>query len=117
MDQSKCIKTVFWNLGNLFDTKGNEIATDFEFISDRGYDDTAKKSKIEYLAKGLKSLDFELNNNDNFPDLIGLCAVENRDVLQELITSIHPTKYEIAGYKGSPDLRGIDACLVYSRDF
>ena len=116
IEQSNYIKTVFWNLGNLFDTTGNEIATDFEFTPERGYDDAAKKNKIAYLAAGLKSLDFKLNNSDNYPDLIGLCEVENWEVLQELITSIHPSKYEIADYKVSPDLRGIDTCLVYSKE-
>ena len=61
IEKSNDIKTVFWNLGNLFDTTGNEIATDFEFTPERGYDDAAKKNKIAYLAAGLKSLDFKLN--------------------------------------------------------
>lgn len=116
IEQSKYIKTVFWNVGNLFDIKANEIATDFEFTEERGYDKNAKDEKIRYLAKGIKSLKFDLKNSDNDPDLIGLCEVENEAVLLELVTAINPDKYNIAKYSISPDLRGIDTCLIYSKE-
>jgi hypothetical protein len=45
MQNSKYIKTVFWNVGNLFDITGNEISTDFEFTEERGYNETVKKEK------------------------------------------------------------------------
>ena len=37
--------------------------------------------------------------------------------MQELITSIHPSKYEIADYKVSPDLRGIDTVGILKEIF
>jgi hypothetical protein len=117
MQNSKYIKTVFWNVGNLFDTTGNEISTDFEFTEERGYNGTVKKKKIEYLAKGIKLLKFNKPNvEDNDPDLIGFCEVENNDVLKDLVDAINPNKYDIASYNNSPDLRGIDTCLVYSKE-
>ena len=44
--------------GNLFGITGNEISKDFEFTEERGYNETVKSKKIEYLAKGIKLLRF-----------------------------------------------------------
>lgn len=117
MNSSNIIKVAFWNLENLFDINKNYIAKDLEFTPEKGWTDEVKKKKLDNLAKVIKSMDFGINGNeDKEPDLLGLCEVENKDVLQELTNRIGVDKYVIADYKGSPDLRGIDTCLVYSKD-
>jgi hypothetical protein len=47
------------------------------------------------------------------PDLLGLCEIENEDVLKTLLKEIGREDYQIA-HLDSPDLRGIDTTLVYS---
>ena len=117
MSETKLIKTAFWNLQNLFGTYKNYIATDFEFTPENGWTDSVKNIKLDNLSKIILSMDFGINGKeDREPDLLGLSEVEDKDILQELINRIGRDKYLIADYKDSPDLRGIDVCLVYSRD-
>ena len=49
------------------------------------------------------------------PDIIGLCEVENRKVLEDLIseTPLDQYSYRII-HKNSPDRRGIDVALLYN---
>lgn len=117
MNKSNCIKVAFWNVGNLFDIKENEIATDSEFSPERGWTKDVRDKKLENLTKVIKSMNFSTNTNepDFEPDLLGLCEVEDKGVLQELIDKMNPEKYEIARYQDSPDFRGIDTCLIYSK--
>jgi hypothetical protein len=118
MHKPNYIKVAFWNVGNLFDIEKNEIATDFEFTPERGWTKDVRDRKLDNLAKVIKSMNFTDNTNepDFEPDLLGLCEVENKIVLEELIKRINPEKYSIAEYHDSPDLRGIDTCLVYSKE-
>jgi hypothetical protein len=106
------IKVAFWNLGNLFDTSPSSvIGSDIEFSPERGWDDAAKDKKIENLANVIKSL-----HNNQGPDLLGLCEIENQELAKELIEKMGKQDvYEIAQYTDSPDIRGIDTCLIYSK--
>jgi hypothetical protein len=106
------IKVAFWNLGNLFDTSSSSmIGSDIEFSPERGWDDAAKDIKIENLANVIKSL-----HNNQGPDLLGLCEIENQELAKELIEKMGKQDvYEIAQYTDSPDIRGIDTCLIYSK--
>ncbi len=117
MSETRLIKTAFWNLQNLFGTYKNYVATDFEFTPENGWTDNVKNTKLDNLSKVIRSMDFGMDGiEDKEPDLLGLSEVEDKDILQELINRIGRDKYLIADYKDSPDLRGIDVCLVYSRD-
>ena len=116
MSETRLIKAAFWNLQNLFGTYKNYIATDFEFTPENGWTDNVKNTKLDNLSKVIRSMDFGIDGIvDKEPDLLGLSEVEDKDILQELINRIGRDKYLIADYKDSPDLRGIDVCLVYSR--
>ena len=117
MSETRLIKIAFWNLQNLFGTYKNYIATDFEFTPENGWTDNVKNTKLDNLSKVIRSMDFGIDGiEDKEPDLLGLSEVEDKDILQELINRIGRDKYLIADYKDSPDLRGIDVCLVYSKD-
>jgi predicted extracellular nuclease len=106
------INVAFWNLGNLFDTKSSTISSHLEFTPQRGWDDTAKEKKLENLAKTINSL-----HNNQGPDLLGLCEIENEEMAQALINKMGKQDvYSIAQYINSPDIRGIDTCLIYSKD-
>jgi hypothetical protein len=105
------IKVAFWNLGNLFGTYPSSIGSDLEFTPERGWDDEAKYKKIENIAKVINSL-----HDNQGPDLLGLCEIENEELAKELIEKIGKQDiYEIAQYTDSPDIRGIDTCLIYSK--
>jgi hypothetical protein len=106
------IKVAFWNLGNLFDTSSSSlIGSDLEFTPERGWDDAAKDKKIDNLVKVINSL-----HNNQGPDLLGLCEIENEELAKKLIEKMGKQDiYEIAQYVDSPDIRGIDTCLIYSK--
>jgi predicted extracellular nuclease len=49
------------------------------------------------------------------PELIALCEVENRAVLEDLANNTYLSKfnYDIV-HENSPDVRGIDVCMIYN---
>ncbi len=117
------IKVAFWNLSNMLENDNDKLLND-EFKTNLGYNKNVKKEKIKNIAKGIKRLKFIQSGKNNYedylennePDLMGFCEVENENVLLELINEINPTKYNIAGYANGPDVRGIDTCLIYSKE-
>ncbi|MEA1946270.1 MAG: hypothetical protein U9N83_03085 [Thermodesulfobacteriota bacterium] len=104
------LKIAFWNLQNLFDTKLSEIAADFEYTPNEGWDQDAFDAKIKNLAQII-----DLLHNGKGPDLLGVCEVENKDVAEELIKACKRNDYELAHIE-SDDIRGIDTSLIYSKD-
>ncbi len=44
----------FWNLQNLFDANSGEIATDLEFIPEKGWTREVLDKKLENLSKPLR---------------------------------------------------------------
>lgn len=104
------VKVAFWNLQNLFDTTLSEIAADFEYIPEEGWDEDALNAKITNLAQLI-----DLMHDGQGPDLLGVCEIENKDVAQLLIAACTRDDYELAHIE-SPDIRGIDTSLIYSKN-
>ena len=102
------IKVSFWNVENLFDTTASEIAADLEFTPANGWTQAAYDAKVKNLAAIIKQMHGGLG-----PDLLGLCEIENKKVVQDLIDEIGRADYRVA-HVDSPDIRGIDTTLVYS---
>lgn len=106
------INVAFWNLGNLFDTTTSDFALDFEFTPANGWDENVRDMKIDNLVKTFSSM-----FNDGL-DIIGICEIENELLAQEIAIRLNKIKgedvYSVAKYKDSPDIRGIDTCLIYS---
>ena len=102
------IKVAFWNVENLFDTTVSEIAADLEFTPAQGWTQAAFDAKVKNLATVIKQL-----HGGAGPDLFGLCEVENKSVVEALLTEIGRADYQVAHVE-SPDIRGIDTTLVYS---
>jgi endonuclease/exonuclease/phosphatase family protein len=100
----------FWNLQNLFDTTVTDIASDFDFTPQRGWTEEVLNKKLDNLAHIIKSI------YNNGPDILGLCEIENESLARRLIDKIGRNDYEIASYKDSQDIRGIDTCLIYSKN-
>ena len=109
------IQTVaFYNVENLFDTVDDTLTFDDDRTSlgkDKWNEERYTK-KIGNIAKVLSDIGVEEAKSP--PSIIGLCEVENRLVLEDLIN--HPLlrdrNYGIVHYD-SPDERGIDVALLY----
>ncbi|QLG45365.1 endonuclease/exonuclease/phosphatase family protein [Costertonia aggregata] len=104
----------FYNLENLFDTKDNPNTLDDDFTPEgfKRWSTKRYKRKLYKLAKTISEIGIESSRTT--PVLIGVAEVENRKVVQDLV-SAEPLKeidYGIVHYD-SPDERGIDTALVY----
>ena len=111
--------TVFYNVENFFDTINCPITNDDEFLptSEKKWNSEKYLHKIRQLEKVLLGLSAE-ENNDFLPDLIGLCEVENEIVVNDLLsnTSLKNNNYNLV-HEDSPDGRGIDCALLFSKKF
>lgn len=104
------IKVAFWNLQNLFDTTASPIAADLEFTPEQGWTPEVFDVKVAHLAQVIRQM-----HGGTGPDLLGLCEVENKGVVERLLAEIGRPELRVAHVE-SPDIRGIDCSLVYSSD-
>lgn len=114
VDMQDHLHVLFYNVENLFDTQDDPLTRDAEFLPDgaRRWNDYRFYQKLKQLSKViLSSAGFDP------PELIGLCEVENRFVLEKLLdaTPLKNHAYAIV-HKDSPDERGIDVALLYRPD-
>ena len=95
----------FWNVENLFDLIDDPDKRDEEFALNGRKNVTQEiyDLKIKNSAEVLSDLDV---------DVLGLCEVENKNVLNDLNDVIEDKEYKIIHYE-SPDERGIDNALLY----
>lgn len=107
----EALRIVFYNVENLFDIYDDPIKNDDEFLptSAKAWDETKYRKKLNDIYKTLTAL-----GGWGLPAVIGLAEVENRLVMNELISKTPLVK---AGYsiihEESPDRRGIDVGLIY----
>jgi predicted extracellular nuclease len=105
----------FYNVENLFDTEDDPYTEDEWFLpeSETQWDDEKYQTKLENLAKVIDAM----NLAPGGPDLIGLCEVENEDVVWDLAAqeALLPNVYEVIHFE-SPDTRGIDVAAMYNPD-
>lgn len=105
---------MFWNVENLFDTEKDSLKQDEEFTptSIRGWHFGRYKKKMANVARVITAV-----GEWEPPALVGLCEVENDNVLRYL-TRYSPLKSHKYQYvmTESADLRGIDVALLYQRD-
>lgn len=106
----------FYNLENLFDpvddpTKFDEASPIMELNTNR---EEVYKKKVKNMAGVLADIGKEDTNNS--PAVIGVCEVENREVLEDVVndTLLRSKDYGIVHYH-SPDARGIDVALLYQK--
>lgn len=103
------LELMFYNVENLFDTKDDPKTDDKEFLPTGEYkwDDEKLDKKLQNIRQVILSL--------NYPEIIGVAEIENRDVLELLIskTALKEKGYNIVHYD-SPDQRGIDVGLIFN---
>lgn len=102
--QSSSLRVGFLNGYNLFDTINQPDLLDGDFTPRGRYRWTSQKywQKISRLSDKLLSMRL---------DLFGMCEVENRSVVEDLVATMG-RDYHIIHYESS-DLRGIDLALGY----
>ncbi|MDR0891644.1 MAG: endonuclease/exonuclease/phosphatase family protein [Mediterranea sp.] len=112
----KPYKVVFYNIENFFDTINDPNVRDEEFTPQ-----SAKKWNTEKYYKKLHNIErvfFDIAAiNKDYPIVIGVSEVENRNVLEDIVATpkLMPANYRIAHYD-SPDARGVDVAFLYRPD-
>jgi predicted extracellular nuclease len=104
------LKIGFYNVENLFDTINDPLTADDEFTptGKKAYNSSRYLDKLTKLARAI-------NNSKLYDaDMLGLCEVENKDVLKDLMMHelLSGNGYKAIHYN-SPDGRGIDCALIY----
>ncbi len=113
-DPGRELSVAFWNVENLFDTV-DDAATegDEEFTpsADKKWTLTRLDIKLSNLSRVICDM-----NDQRGPDVLGLCEVENRQVVELLVKQLSRLKrdYGIV-HQDSPSYRGIDCALIYDR--
>jgi hypothetical protein len=108
----------FYNLENLFDTI-NDVTINDEAspIMETSMNKTSVyHNKLKNLSKVISEIGFA--ETGSFPTIIGICEVENRLVVEDLINTgkLKGINYNISHFD-SPDNRGIDVGLIYNQDY
>jgi endonuclease/exonuclease/phosphatase family metal-dependent hydrolase len=104
----------WWNLENLFDTEnstqrteklqrtlGNEL---------RGWTENILEKKVNQLSTIISKM-----NNNAGPDILGVCEIENRPVIERLVNklaSMPNHQYKVI-HADTQDERGIDVAFIY----
>ena len=108
----------FYNLENLFDTindpnKNDEASPMMELKVNRT---EVYKKKVHNMARVLADIGSDLNHNA--PTVIGVCEIENVNVLEDVVNDplLLAKDYGIVHFE-SPDNRGIDVALIYQKKF
>lgn len=103
---------LFYNVENLFDTRNDSLTSDDEFTpqGDRYWTWKRFEKKLQHTSKVIIAA-----GGWHMSDLIGLCEVENKYVLERLLNDTPLKKYDYRIiHKQSPDDRGIDVALLYN---
>jgi len=101
-----------WNLENLFDLEDDPaVEGDEEYLpgAPKRWTQERLNIKLGNQAKVISKM-----NGGRGPDVLGLCEVENRKVVELLMAKLSPLgrKYEIV-HQDSPSDRGIDCAIIY----
>ncbi len=113
-ENDRSFRMAFYNTENLFDIYDDPLTEDDEFTPGGDLHWTAKryKDKMNKVYKVIVAL-----GGWEPPEIVGLCEVENRQVLDDLVTGTPLAKYDYRIlHQNSDDLRGIDVALLYRGD-
>jgi predicted extracellular nuclease len=104
---------MFYNVENLFDTIDNPNKRDEDFSPEgrKQWGQKRYEKKLNDLAKVIDAV-----GGKRHADIIGLCEVENRTVVEALANHelLKSADYQIIHFE-SPDERGIDVALLFRK--
>ena len=106
------IRIMFYNVENFFDCDNDSLKLDEEFLPGgiRGWTPSRFWKKAGNISRVLA-----VAGKNGFPEIVGMAEVENDKCLNRLVKS-SPLKnagYSFIHYE-SPDIRGIDVCMLYN---
>lgn len=108
---SENVQLLFWNVENLFDTRDDSLTRDDEYVpySMRAWKYERYTRKLHHVYKTLVAM-----GGWQMPDVVCLAEVENRRVLEDLLseTPLLRHGYRIV-HRDSEDRRGIDLAVLY----
>lgn len=106
----------FYNLENLFDTIKSPDTFDDDFTpsGSRKWETRKYNRKLDLLSQAISQIGTD--ENPNMPTVLGVCEIENKSVLEDLIKTpaLQNADYGIVHFD-SPDRRGIDVGLLYQK--
>ncbi len=110
------VTLAFYNLENLFDTEDDPLTYDND-RTPQGKDHWTEEiylQKSKNMAYAISRIGLEQTGQP--PTLVGVCEIENLDVLEDLVgqPGMVEHSYGIIHYD-SPDRRGIDVALLYRK--
>lgn len=111
---SSPVGVMFYNVENLFDTFNDSLTDDDEFLPGglMRWNQARYNKKINSVYKVIVAA-----GGWNPPAIIGLCEIENRKVLEDLVYGTMLSKYSYGIiHNDSPDPRGIDVCMIFRKD-
>ena len=108
----------FWNVENLFGPEDHPQR--IPWVARKMAGDLTGWTQAMYRRK-LEQLDAVISqmNAGNGPDILGMCEVEDRFVLEDLLVLLSASTgrvYDIVHADNLHDLRGIDTAFIYDRD-
>ncbi len=111
LKNSQRIVVMGWNVENLFDTEDDPFTEDEEFTP-RGkmrWDNAALRSKLYNITDIVRRV-----NNGLGPDILGICEVENKKILEMLSrhSNIKHLQYKYIYHRDGSDPRGIDVGIL-----
>ena len=105
------ITVMGWNVENLFDTFDDPATKDDDYTPRGRYRwrDSVLRQKLYNLTDIIRRIDA-----GNGPDIIGLCEIENRYVLEQLARhpNIAKLRYDFRYLRDAQDPRGIDVAVL-----
>jgi hypothetical protein len=108
------VRLMFYNVENFFDTYNDTARDDDDFLPGgvMRWNLTRYNKKVNSLYKTIVAA-----GEWEPPAVVAFCEIENRKVLEDLIYGTYLSKflYGIV-HEESPDVRGIDVCLIYRKN-
>ncbi len=107
----------WWNLENLFDVEDSANRPEWartELLKElKGWTGAVLDKKLGQLSLIIRKL-----NDGRGPDILGVCEVENKPVLERLVGKLDGLgrHYAVAHHDATEDKRGIDVAFIYDAD-
>jgi hypothetical protein len=106
----------WWNVENLFDIEDSPDRSDKlqKLLKKelKGWDTQVLEKKLEQLSKIIHRM-----NDGKGPDILGVCEVENKNVMLQLKDKLNDVdhKYDVV-HADTKDRRGIDVAFIYDKN-
>jgi len=105
----------FYNMENFYDTIHNEGVNDYDYTptGSMKWNTQKYKSKLDHMSYAISQIG--LDYSPNGVAMIGVSEIENRGVLEDIISqpALKNRTLQLVHYD-SPDRRGVDVALIYN---